>query len=85
MMIAPISSTDPAICRRLPSISARITAAVAEPPKMRMPVSITPVAVVRTPATTKAGKIPSTSGSTITVASSFVALPTRCSSRRATG
>ncbi|MFW5970224.1 MAG: hypothetical protein ACOCP9_06260 [Halofilum sp. (in: g-proteobacteria)] len=60
-------------------------AIVAEPPKMRSPVSRMPKGVASAPAITSAGKMPSMSGRAITVARRRVAPPTRCSSRSAIG
>jgi len=71
-----------------------MTATVAEPPKMSSPVWIIPAgssvvvpltSVVSAPAMTSAGKMPSTRGSPMTVASSFVGSRTRCWRRSAIG
>ena len=82
---APTARIGVATSLGVPSISARITASVAEPPKTSRPTSTIPVTDASPPARTTAAKTPSSRGSSITVASSRVAPPTRRSSASATG
>lgn len=65
--------------------SERMTAAVALPPKTRTPIWAAPIIVSMAPATTRAAKIPSINGRSITVARSRVGVVPMSENREVIG